>query len=242
VTAQLFDLAGHTALVTGAATEIGLTIAAALADAGARVVVNGSDVLKVEDAAQCLGVYRARTCCFDVTDEAAVVHHIDRLEKAGWPIDILVNNAGMQSRTRLLGARTVGRAVADRMIARGTGGKIINVGAAAAHCAGTDVGRYTSSEGSVGALTRSMSAEWACHDIGVNALAPGTRGTDEDGEQWVNHRSTGRWGSADDLRGPAVFLASSASDDVRGQVMYVDGSSAAGHVSCADFSSPGTFL
>jgi gluconate 5-dehydrogenase len=199
----LFDLASRTALITGAATEVGLAIASALADAGARVVVNGRDPLKAEAVVQCIGVYRARTCCFDVTDEEAVAHSVDKLERAGWPVDILVNNAGGSASAVL-----VSQIVSNRMITRGTGGKIITIG-----------------DNSVRALTRALAAECAQHGINVNALAAGSTGApapDGEREQWVTHRDqTQCWTRSDDLRGPAVFLASAASDHVNGQLLHV---------------------
>jgi gluconate 5-dehydrogenase len=207
----LFDLAGRTALITGAATEVGLAIAGALADAGARVVVNGRDPLKAEAAVQCVGVYRARTCCFDVTDEEAVVHSVDKLEQAGWPVDILVNNAGGSGSAVLMS-----QIVSRRMIARGAGGKIITIG-----------------DNSVRALTRALAAEWAQHGINVNALAAGSTGApaaDGELEQWVTCRDqTQCRTSGVDLRGPAVFLASAASDHVNGQLLHVGD----GPTSCA---------
>jgi gluconate 5-dehydrogenase len=203
----LFDLAGRTALITGAATEVGLAIAGALADAGARVVVNARDPLKAEAAVQYIGVYRARTCCFDITDDEAVVHSVDKLEKAGWPVDILVNNAGGSASAVL-----VSQIVSGRMITRGTSGKIITVG-----------------DNSVRALTQALAAEWARHRINVNALAAGSTGAsapDGELEQWVTPRDQTECRTrSDDLRGPAVFLASAASDHVNGQLLYVGGGS-----------------
>lgn len=212
VSAWLFDLAGRTALVIGAANEIGLAIADALAGAGARVVVHGRDPLKAEAVAQHIGVYRSRTCCFDATDEEAVATNVDKLEKVGWPVDILVNNAGLLDGdpTPVL---VVSRAVANCMIARGTGGKIITIGADRA-------------------LTEAMAAEWVQHGITANALLPGWTEAPAPGgetEQWVARRepTAGRM-PADDLRGPAVFLASAASDGLNGQLLHVGGTGRSG--------------
>ena len=247
----LFDLSGRTALVTGAGSGIGLAIAEGLAEAGARVVVNGRNEAKAKAAAGSLGA-DARACCFDVTDEAAISAGLDGLAADGWPIDILVNNAGIQRRGPLLeldraqwdavltGDLTsvflVGRAVAEQMIGRGAGGKIINIGSLAAHFTRPGVGPYTAAKGGVRALTQAMTAEWARHGICVNALAPGHVRTeltealshDRQFDRWVTARTpAGRWGVAGDLKGPAVFLASAASDYVTGQIIYVDGGTTA---------------
>lgn len=248
----LFDLTGETALVTGGGSGIGLAIATGLAEAGARVVVNGRDPARAEDAVQRIGAHRARACCFDVTDEAAVEEGVDQLTAAGWQVDILVNNAGTQRRGPLLDVSSadwdavingdltsvfvVGRAVARRMIARGTGGKIINIASLASHFTRRDVGPYTAAKGGVRALTQAMTAEWAGFGICVNALAPGHVRTemthalseDPDFDRWVSARTpAGRWAAPQDLVGPAVFLASSASDYVNGQILYVDGGTTA---------------
>ncbi|MET0900879.1 MAG: SDR family oxidoreductase [Mycobacterium sp.] len=246
-----FDLTGRTALVTGAGSGIGLAIAEGLAEAGARVIVNGRNEAKAQAAADTLGPH-ARVCCFDVTDETAIEAGVDGLAADGWPIDILVNNAGIQHRGPLLeldradwdavltGDLTsvflVGRVVAKQMIARGAGGKIINIGSLAAHFTRPGVGPYTAAKGGVRALTQAMTAEWARHGICVNALAPGHVRTkltealaqDEQFDRWVTARTpAGRWGVSEDLKGPAVFLASAASDYVTGQILYVDGGTTA---------------
>lgn len=247
----LFDLRGRTALVTGGGSGIGFAIAEGLAHAGARVVVNGRDETKAHAAAQRLGP-EAEVCCFDVTDEAAVIAGIDGLAEAGRPVDVLVNNAGIQRRgplteldradwdAVLAGDLTsvflVGRAVATQMIARRTGGKIINIASLASHFTRPGVGPYTAAKGGVRSLTQAMAAEWAPHGICVNALAPGHVKTemtdalaqDSQFDRWVTQRTpAGRWGVPADLQGPAVFLASSASDYVHGQILFVDGGTTA---------------
>lgn len=248
---SLFDLSGRTALVTGAGSGIGFAIAEGLAQAGARVVVNGRHEAKAQVAARKLGA-DAGVCCFDVTDEAAIREGLDSLAAEGRPVDILVNNAGIQRRgplteldradwdAVLTGDLTsvflVGRAVATQMIARGATGKIINIASLAAHFTRPGVGPYTAAKGGVRALTQAMTAEWARYGICVNALAPGHIRTemthaltqDQQFDRWVTHRTpAGRWGVPEDLKGPAVFLASSASDYMTGQILYVDGGTVA---------------
>ena len=186
-------------------------------------------------------------CAFDVTDEAAVERAIAHCEFAIGPIDILVNNAGMQLRAPLTeislenwrsvidadltSAFLVGRTVARRMIPRGRG-KIINVCSVQSELARPGIAAYTAAKGGLRNLTRAMAAEWSGAGLQVNGLAPGyiltpmTQPLAEDPEfdTWVRNRTPARrWGRPEDLAGPAVWLASPASDFVTGQVIYVDG-------------------
>ncbi|WP_221774006.1 glucose 1-dehydrogenase [Novosphingobium flavum] len=245
----LFDLTGRTALVTGASQGLGLTMAGALAGAGARVILNGRDPARLEAAAQGLRETGATVliAAFDVTDGAAVRAAIDALEADGTAIDILVNNAGIQRRAPLqdfdhddwhavMRANVdsvffVGQAVARHMIARGRG-KIINIGSVQSELGRPTIAPYTASKGAVRNLTRGMCADWARFGIQVNAIGPGyfatplNRALVEDAEfdAWLRKRTpAGRWGKLEDLHGAVVFLASDASDFVNGQTLYVDG-------------------
>ena len=132
----------------------------------------------------------------------------------------------------LTGAFQVGREAARRMIARGRGGKIINIGSLASAVARRTIAPYTAAKGGIKMLTQSMAAEWAEHDIQANAIGPGYIATemtkplmnDAKFDAWVKGRTpSGRWGTPDDLIGVTVFLASPASDYVNGQIIYVDG-------------------
>ena len=118
------------------------------------------------------------------------------------------------------------------MIARRTGGKIINIGSLTSEVARATVAPYTAAKGGIKLLTRSMAAEWAAHDIQANAIGPGYMITDmnqalidnPEFDAWVKGRTPARrWGRPEELVGAAVFLASSASDYVNGQILYVDG-------------------
>jgi gluconate 5-dehydrogenase len=118
------------------------------------------------------------------------------------------------------------------MIARGRGGKIINIGSLTSAVARATVAPYTASKGGVKMLTQSMAAEWAGHNIQANAIGPGYIVTEMNRalidnvqfDAWVRSRTpSGRWGKPEDLIGAAVFLASAASDYVNGQILYVDG-------------------
>src|SRR5262245_14819705 len=236
-----FDLSGRSALVTGSTRGLGLAFARALADAGARVAVNGrSESAAREVAASIEGAVEA---AFDVTDEAAVAAGVAGLGA----LDVLVNNAGIGVRkpmvdmsleewrsiveTDLTSAFVVSRAVAPAMIERGSG-KIVNVCSVTSELARETIAAYTASKGGLKMLTRAMCSEWARHGIQANAIAPGYFETDlteplrADAafDAWVRARvPTGRWGVPADLAGAIVFLAAPASDYVNGQILYVDG-------------------
>lgn len=247
---QLFDLTGKTALVTGSSTGLGLAMARGLAEAGATIVLNGRDETRLASAAKAFEAAgpRVSSRAFDVADEAAVKAAFESFDAEGVAIDILVNNAGNQLRkpmldlttdewrhvveTHLTAAFQVGREAARRMIARGRGGKIINVASLASEVARATIAPYTAAKGGMKMLTRSMAAEWAVHGIQANAIGPGYIVTEMTQplvdnpkfDAWVRSRTpSGRWGRPDDLIGVAVFLASSASDYVNGQILYVDG-------------------
>lgn len=245
--AGLFDLSGRTALITGSSGGLGLAMAQGLAEAGATVVLNGRDRSRLEAAAATFPA-GARLADFDVTEEAAVVEAFEALDAEGVEIDILFNNAGIQFRkpmvdlaaddwrrvidTNLTAAFLVGREAARRMIARGRGGKIVNIGSLTSEVARATVAPYTAAKGGIRMLTRSMAAEWAQHGIQANAIGPGYIATemnralldDPKFDGWVRGRTpSGRWGRPEDLVGTAVYLAAPASDYVNGQMIFVDG-------------------
>ena len=246
---HLFDLTGRVALVTGSSRGLGRAMAEGLAQAGAAVVLNGADAGRLAEAAAAMRaaghtVYEAG---FDVTDEAAVTAAFAALDAQGVAVDILVNNAGIQFRrpmleldtadwrrvieTNLTSAFVIGREAAQRMIPRGRG-KIVNIGSLTSALARATVAPYTVAKGGIKMLTQAMTAEWAAHGIQANAIGPGYMLTDMNQalvddpafNAWVVGRTPARrWGKPDELVGAAVFLSSSASDYVNGQIIYVDG-------------------
>lgn len=247
---KLFDLSGRTALITGSVRGIGLALAEGLACAGAGVIVNGRKQETVDAAVARLrgASHTASGAAFDVSDEADVVAAFERFDRDGVTIDILINNAGIQFRqpmvdlkrddwqrvidTNLTAAFLVGREAARRMIARGRGGKIINIGSLTSEGARATVAPYTAAKGGIKMLTRSMAAEWAQFDIQANAIGPGYILTEMNTalienaafDAWVKASNpAGRWGKPDELAGTAVYLASAASNYVNGQIIYVDG-------------------
>ncbi len=247
--AASFDLDGRTALVTGAGSGIGLAIARGLGAAGARVVLNGRNVAKLDAAAAALGGdgVAVETAAFDVSDPDAVRAGVAAVQARVGPIDILVNNAGVQHRAaitevddadwrRILATNLdapfyMARAVIPAMQERRSG-KIINVASIMARIARPTIVPYEVSKGGIAMLTRGLAVELAPHDIQVNAIAPGyfkseltaALVADAAFSAWLERRTpAGRWGELHELAGAAVFLASPASRFVTGQVLYVDG-------------------
>ena len=246
-----FDLTGRRALVTGSTRGIGAAIAAGLARAGATVVLHGRDGGRVDEArdrllAEVPGA-DLRGCAFDVADHPAIAEQARRLDTELGGIDVLVNNAGMQFRSpltefpldawnqvlsvNLTSCFVLAQELARGMLDRGHG-KIINVCSLQTQLVRATTSAYAAAKSGLGSLTRTMCAEWAAGGIQANGLAPGYIGTDlnsalvgdEEFSAWVRGRTpAGRWGNPEDLAGPAVWLASAASDFVNGQIIYVDG-------------------
>lgn len=244
-----FSLQGRTALVTGSSGGIGFAVAAGLASAGARVVLNGRDAGRLDAASRRLSAlgYAVDSLPFDVTDPDRAALAIDAYERETGPIDILVNNAGMQRRaplesfprehwqelmrTNLDSVFYVAQPVARHMIARGRG-KIINICSVQSELGRPNIAPYTASKGAVKMLTKGMAIDWGPHGLQVNGLGPGYFKTeltqqlvdDEQFTAWLLNRTPSRrWGDVEDLAGAAIFLASDASRFVNGHILYVDG-------------------
>jgi gluconate 5-dehydrogenase len=248
VNTNLFDLRNRRILVTGSNGGIGYTIAQGLAQHGASIIVNGRDEQKLERAAESLRVqgFRVETARFDVTIESEIEQAILELETRG-SIDVLFNNAGIQRRvslenlsletwnevlkTNLTSAMLVSRTVARGMIAQKSG-KIINICSLMSDVARTTTGAYTAAKGGLKMLTKAMCADWAQHNLQINAIGPGYFATEmtkplvenQEFNAWVVGRTPAkRWGQPEELVGSAVFLSSQASNFVNGQILYVDG-------------------
>ena len=246
---ELFDLTDRTALITGSSQGIGEALAHGLARAGADIVLNGRDTVKLETAALRLRETGAQvhTLAFDVTDAAATAEAINRFETNTGDIDILVNNAGMQHRTpleefdpdmfdRLLKTNIssvfiTGQACARHMIGRGEG-KIINIASVQTALARPGIAPYTATKGAVANLTKGMSADWGPHGLQCNAIAPGYFDTplnaalvaDPEFSAWLENRTPAkRWGQLPELVGACIFLASDSSSFVNGHTLFVDG-------------------
>ncbi|HEY0944482.1 MAG TPA: SDR family oxidoreductase [Opitutaceae bacterium] len=245
----LFSLRGRRALITGSGQGLGFRIARGLAEAGAAIVLNDIDAVRLERA---VGELRttgvdAHGTVFNVTKPDEVRAAIADTERAVGPIDILVNNAGIHRYAplaemdlarwqevldvNLTGAFVVAQAIVRGMIARRSG-KIINICSLMSEATRPTTGNYTAAKGGLKMLTKSMTVEWAPYNIQANGIGPGyilsdmTRhlAADTTFDAWVKSRTpAARWGSPDDLVGAAVFLAAPASDFVNGHVLYVDG-------------------
>ena len=249
-TRQLFDLTGRVAVVTGGAVGLGRQMAEGLAEMGANVVLCGRKKERCEKAAeefQALGISALGLGC-DVTNPATVQEVVDAAVSRFKGIDILINNAGTSwgapaedmplehwhkvIETNLTGTFLFSQAAGKVMIRQGRG-KIINIASIAGMAGSPDelqaIG-YGASKGGIITLTREMARKWARHGIHVNAIAPGWFPThmsagvlDKHGKTLLQDIPLGRFGGERDLKGAAVFLASSASDYVTGQVLVVDG-------------------
>ena len=237
-------------MITGSTRGIGFALAQGLAEAGAKVILNSRQADVVDTAVtrlKTLGL-DAEGAAFDVADEAAVDAAFAGFDQQSIAIDILINNAGIQHRqpmvdlaladwhrvinTNLTAAFIVGRAAARRMIARNAGGKIINIGSLTSEAARATVAPYTVAKGGIKMLSKAMAAEWAQFNIQANSIGPGYILTDMNEalvnnpafDTWVKSSNPAqRWGRPDELVGTAIYLASSASNYVNGQIIYVDG-------------------
>ncbi len=245
---KLFDLAGKTAIVTGANTGLGQGIAQALAMAGADIAAVGRTApVETQKAVEALG-RRFVAISADLSSMEPIGRVLDETVAAFGGVDILVNNAGIIRRNDALefteddwdavmdvNLKTtffLTQAVAKQMLAQGRGGKIINVASMLSYQGGIRVASYTASKSGLAGITKLLANEWAAKGINVNAIAPGYFATnntealraDEGRTRDIMARiPAGRWGEPSDLGGAAVFLASAASDYVHGTLLPVDG-------------------
>ncbi len=235
----LFDLAGRTALVTGASGLLGAHFARVLAEAGAQVVMAARRVDAMAETAAAIG---ARVVALDVTDDASVRSAFD----AAGPVQVLVNNAGIAVTKPLLaqtaadfdqvldvnlrGCFLVATEAARRMAQTG-GGSIINIASILGERIIPGVAGYTAAKAGLLHLTRQMAVELARHGIRVNAIAPGYVASDinrdffgsEAGQAMVRRIPQRRLGTPDDLTGALLLLASDASRHMTGSTITVDG-------------------
>ena len=238
----MFSLQGRTAFITGASGLLGAHFARVLHGAGAHVVLAARRLEACAALAAELGE-GARAIRLDVQDEASITGAFE----AAPDCDILVNNAGIAATKPFLehspgdfdqvlsinlrGAFLVGQAAARRMVARKSGGSIINIASVLGSRIIPGVAGYTAAKAGLLQLTRQMAVELARHDIRVNAIAPGYIASDinaeffasEGGQAMVRRIPQRRLGQPSDLEGPLLLLASGASAHMTGSVITVDG-------------------
>jgi NAD(P)-dependent dehydrogenase (short-subunit alcohol dehydrogenase family) len=246
----IFDLAGRVALVAGGGGGLGREIARGLGEWGARLVIADLDRGRAEAGAREVAKNggQARALAVDVTSPPSVRSLVEGVVAVEGRIDVLVNAAGVfavapavelspETWARVLDVNLTGvfllsREVGAVMLRQGRG-KVINIASVSSTVANPGYAAYAASKGGVAQLTRVLALEWCRHGIQVNGIGPAFTETDltrpylqaEEGRRQLvlNKIPAGRLGEPADLVGAAVFLASSASDFVVGQMIYVDG-------------------
>ncbi len=245
-----FSLKGKVALVTGASYGIGFAIACGYAEAGATICFNDIKEELVEKGLESyknLGIKAHGYVC-DVTKEDQVNELVQKIEKEVGVIDILVNNAGIIKRIPMIEMKAeefrqvidvdlnapfiVSKAVIPSMIKKGQG-KIINICSMMSELGRETVSAYAAAKGGLKMLTKNIASEYGEYNIQCNGIGPGYIETPQtaplrvDGHPFnnfiISKTPAARWGKTEDLVGPAVFLASNASDFVNGHILYVDG-------------------
>jgi gluconate 5-dehydrogenase len=246
---SLFSLEGKTALITGSSEGLGLVFARGLAEAGARVILNGRKADKLDTAVCELKKdgLDASGSVFDVTNFEGIEAAVAAIEKESGTIDILVNNVGLQRRaplheitleawqevlnTNLTSAFMVSKCVVKGMIERKRG-KIINTCSLMSFLGRQTTGPYTSAKGGLKMMTQAMCVDWARYDIQINGIAPGYFITEmtkplalnKEFNDWLCNRTPARrWGRPEELIGALVLLASEAGSFINGQIIVVDG-------------------
>jgi 2-deoxy-D-gluconate 3-dehydrogenase len=242
-----FSLTGKTALVTGASKGIGASIAIAMAQAGADVVLVGrsqDSLSATRTAIENLG-RSTETLIADVESRDQIAAAFKSIEQLN--VEIVVNNAGSISRapaietsledwdriidTNLNSVFQISQLCAKSMLAKGHG-RIINIASLLSFQGGINVPAYTASKHAVAGVTKALANEWGAKGVTVNAIAPGYISTDN--TQALRNdvdRNTsilaripiGRWGTPEDLAAVAVFLASPAAAYINGEIITVDG-------------------
>lgn len=241
-----FRLDGKVALVTGSATGLGAAMAEALASVGAQVALHGNSRPATELAERLGDPSSAFTA--DLSQRSGPEQLMEAVLARYGRIDVLLNNAGTIHRdsaeewsledwdrvlqVNLTSVFRLCQLAARDMIARNSGGSMINIASLLSFQGGIRVPAYAASKGGVAQLTKGLANEWAPRGIRVNAIAPGyfatsntepLRADEVRSRQIMERIPAGRWGEPDDLAGAAVFLASEASSYVTGTVLVVDG-------------------
>jgi gluconate 5-dehydrogenase len=250
-----FGLHGKRALVTGASSGLGVAFARGLAQAGADVAIVARRTERLEALAkeiEGLGV-RCLPVGADLTDDAQLAAAVQAVETGLGGVDILLNNAGIADLGRpeklsaadwdrvlainLTAVFRVTQAVARGMIARGQGGRIVNISSLVGQLGNSifPTAAYAASKAGVNGITRQLAIDWAQHGITVNAIAPGWFPTEMNidprhgdihpkyKQRMIELTPLGRLGTPEELVGAVVFLAAQAGSYVTGQILSVDG-------------------
>ncbi|GIH90082.1 SDR family NAD(P)-dependent oxidoreductase [Planobispora siamensis] len=246
---QAFDLSGQKAFVTGASRGIGRAIAVAFAQAGADVALVSRSAESLAETAKEIEALDRRAVVIpcDLTDRDAAAAAVRRAIEDLGHVDVVVNNAGGSNflvpfkdlrlsgwdklmRLNLDSAMAVCHAFAPHLLDRGSG-SVINVSSVAAKGA-PFLAPYAAAKAGLVALTKTLALEWAGSGVRVNALCPGWTATDLNRNLWEDPASNEatvqtvpmrRWGTAEEMAYPALFLAAPASAYMTGQVLLVDG-------------------
>ena len=249
----LFDLSGKTALVTGGSRGLGLQMAEALGEQGARVAITARKAGELEEAKEHLagmGIESVTISC-DMSKSEAIGPMVQQAIDALGPIDILVNNAGttwgaatvdhpLDAWNKVVNLNLTAMFVASQEVGKRCmvprkSGKIINVASILGLVGTSDITRpgtiaYCASKGGVVNFTRALAAEWANYNINVNAIAPGffptkmTKGLQEIlGDRAASKAPLNRVGGPEDLKGLTVLFASEACSFITGQIVAADG-------------------
>jgi NAD(P)-dependent dehydrogenase (short-subunit alcohol dehydrogenase family) len=247
------DRTSRVALVTGGAHGIGRGIAQAFARSGAKVAIADREDREAVSTAQEIAAdtgAEVLPVTVDVRDAASVEAAVQRTEAMLGPIDVLVNNAGIYPNTPVVdmdeaewdavfdtnvkGMFLVSRTVARRMIARGDGGRIVNISSGAAESGRVGAAHYCSSKAAVNMFTRVLALELAPHNIAVNAVGPGLIEVPDWSlsSEYINaliaSTPMGRIGQPEDVARAVLYLASPDATYITGTTLYVDGGSLAG--------------
>ena len=245
-----FRLDGKVALITGGGQGLGRTMATALAQVGADVVLAGRTLARCDEAAAAIAKSTGRRSAgvqCDVTVAADVERMFEKVEADFGRVDILVNNAGNNIRgpvdqlseddwdsvldTNLKGTFLCSRLAGPKMVKRGWG-RIINLGSILSVIALPGRAPYASAKAGVLNLSKVLALEWAGSGVTVNAICPGPFGTEMNRsllddpvkyQEFVKQIPMGRWGELEELEGAVVFLASDASSFMTGSALFIDG-------------------
>jgi 2-deoxy-D-gluconate 3-dehydrogenase len=248
---DLFDLKDKVAIITGGNGGIGKGIAEGFAEAGSNIIIAARNRSKNEKAVnEITGKFGVKALGIqaDILEEDQIKVIVEKTLDEFGKLNILVNNAGINIRklpqdlsandwdqvldVNLRGAFLCSKLVYPAMKRAGSG-KIINIGSMTSLFAGAKLAPYGASKGGIVQLTRSLAVAWAKDNIQVNAILPGFINTELTikarkeiegmNEKVLARTPAGRWGDPEDLKGTAIFLASSASDFVTGIALPVDG-------------------